>query len=149
MRQKDSLCRGNRLSKLLQILCEGRIAVTPFSIMQITLSLIGDVPVFHLSGRLDVTTSPSLEERIKPLEENIGQKMIFNCQELTYISSAGLRVFLSAQRQCAASNGGIAFAALSQPVGELFSLAGLDGLFIIESSIEGAAARLDNPENIS
>ena len=117
--------------------------------MQITLSLIGDVPVFHLSGRLDVTTSPSLEERIKPLEENIGQKMIFNCQELTYVSSAGLRVFLSAQRQCAASNGGIAFAALSQPVGELFSLAGLDGLFIIESTIEGAAARLDNPENIS
>jgi anti-sigma B factor antagonist len=148
MRQKDSLCRGNRLSKLPQILCEGGIAVTPF-IMQITLSLIGDVPVFHLSGRLDVTTSPSLEERIKPLEENIGQKMIFNCQELTYVSSAGLRVFLSAQRQCAASNGGVAFAALSQPVGELFSLAGLDGLFIIESTIEGAAERLVNPENIS
>ena len=117
--------------------------------MQISLSLFGDIPVFHLSGRLDVTTTPSLEERIKPVVENTGQTMIFNCQELTYVSSAGLRVFLSAQRQCAASNGGIAFAALSQPVGELFSLAGLDGLFIIESSIEGAAARLDNPENIS
>ena len=117
--------------------------------MQISLSLFGDIPVFHLSGRLDVTTSPSLEERIKPVVENTGQTMIFNCQELTYISSAGLRLFLTAQRQCAASGGSVAFAALSQPVGELFALAGLDGLFTIESSVEGAASRLGGSGKIS
>ncbi len=112
------------------------------AIMQIELSWVGDIPVFHLNGRLDAVTAPCLEERLLPLGQHVGQKMIFHCKDLSYISSAGLRVFLTAQRHHADSGGGVAFSALSRPVADLFALAGLEGLFVIEDSDERAAARL-------
>ncbi len=112
--------------------------------MEISLTLAGTIPVFHLSGRLDVATSPILEERLKPvLEENEGSRnIVFDCSELSYVSSAGLRVFISSQRQLTARGGGVAFAALSKPVRDLFHLAGLEELFIIEPSVGEAATRL-------
>jgi len=110
--------------------------------MEITVSLIDEIPVFHLAGRLDVTTAPLLEERLKPLLESTGQKILFACSELSYVSSAGLRVFISTLRHLSAGGGGIAFAELKPPVTELFHLAGLGHLFLIEPNLEAAAARL-------
>ncbi len=117
--------------------------------MEITLTLAGTIPVLQLAGRLDVATSPILEERIKPILEDhegkeVSPKIIFDCSALSYVSSAGLRVFISTQRQLTARGGGVAFAALSKPVRDLFHLAGLEALFIIEPSVGDAAARLGN-----
>jgi anti-sigma B factor antagonist len=110
--------------------------------MEITLSLTGDIPVFHLNGRLDMTTSPLLEERLKPLLTEPGQKLVFDCAELTYISSAGLRVFFSTMRHLTAEKGGVVFARLSPPVADLFRLAGLEDLFLISPTLEEAASKL-------
>jgi anti-anti-sigma factor len=110
--------------------------------MDVSLSLCGAIPVFRLAGRLDATSSPLLEERIKPLLEEQGKKLVFDCDGLTYVSSAGLRVFLTCQRQLSAHGGGVAFASLSTPVKDLFHLAGLQDLFMIEANAEAAAARL-------
>ena len=111
-------------------------------LMEVSLSLSGIIPVFSLTGRLDATSSPLLEERIKPLLDEQGQKLVFDCDGLTYVSSAGLRVFLTCQRQLLAQGGGVAFASLSKPVQDLFHLAGLHDLFTIERTPEAAAARL-------
>lgn len=110
--------------------------------MEITLSLIGDIPVFHLNGRLDMTSSPLLEERLKPLLTEPGQKMVFDCGGLDYISSAGLRVFLSTMRHLSAQGGGVGFAHLSAPVGDLFRLAGLEDLFLISPTVDEAVVKL-------
>ncbi len=110
--------------------------------MEITLSLAGEIPVFHLNGRLDMTTSPLLEERLKPLLTEPGQKLVFDCAELSYISSAGLRVFLSTMRHLTAERGNVVFAHLSAPVADLFRLAGLEDLFLITPTIEEAASIL-------
>jgi len=112
--------------------------------MEITLSLIGDIPIFHLNGRLDMTSSPLLEERLKPLLIVPGQKMVFDCSDLSYISSAGLRVFLSTMRHLSAQGGGVGFALLSPPVGDLFRLAGLEDLFLITPTVEEAATKLQS-----
>ena len=50
-----------------------------------------------LEGRLDTTTAPSLEAELKASLEGITE-LIFDFKELEYISSAGLRVLLSAQK---------------------------------------------------
>lgn len=112
--------------------------------MEISLTLAGTIPVFHLSGRLDVATSPLLEERIQTILEGneASSRIVFDCSELSYVSSAGLRVFIFAQRQLSGHGGGVAFASLSKPVRDLFHLAGLEDLFIIEPSVAEAAARL-------
>ena len=96
----------------------------------------------RLDGRLDAATSPSLEERLRPVLEGKGSNIVFDCSALSYVSSAGLRVFLMCQRQLAAAGAGVAFASLGTQVRELFRLAGLEDLFIIEETTEGAARRL-------
>ena len=110
--------------------------------MEITLSLIGDIPVFHLTGRLDVTTSSLLEERLKPLLLLDRQRVVFDCASLTYVSSAGLRVFISSLRNLSTKGGGMAFASLTPPVKDLFCLAGLENLFLIEDTVDAALSRL-------
>jgi anti-sigma B factor antagonist len=114
--------------------------------MEITLGMSGEIPVFSLSGRLDAITSPILEERLKPLlDDPAGAKhliLILDGAGLSYVSSAGLRVFLMAQRQLAARGGGLAFAGLTNQVQELFQLAGLQELFVIEATVDAAAAHL-------
>lgn len=51
----------------------------------------------QLKGRLDTTTSPLLETELKSSLDDIN-KLVFDFAELEYISSAGLRVLLSAQK---------------------------------------------------
>jgi anti-anti-sigma factor len=113
--------------------------------MEITLSLSGTTPVFHLIGRLNVTTAPHLEDRLKPLLQVSNQQVIFDCAGLSYVSSAGLRVFLATFRHLSTHGGGVAFASLTQPVNELFRLAGLENLLTITNSVEEAVVQLMRP----
>lgn len=112
--------------------------------MEITLGMSGEIPVLSLSGRLDAITSPVLEDRLKPLLDAAAptRHLILEGKDLSYVSSAGLRVFLLAQRQLASRGGGVAFASLTRQVADLFHLAGLQELFVMETSVSAAADRL-------
>ncbi len=57
----------------------------------------GDKLTIALTGRLDTTTAPSLEEKIGA-EISGTKELVFDLSELEYISSAGLRVLLSTQK---------------------------------------------------
>ena len=50
-----------------------------------------------LKGRLDTTTSPQLEQELHP-DIDSATDLVFDLKDLEYISSAGLRVLLSAQK---------------------------------------------------
>lgn len=50
-----------------------------------------------LEGRLDTNTAPELEAEMKSSVEGV-EELIFDLADLVYISSAGLRVLLSAQK---------------------------------------------------
>lgn len=53
--------------------------------------------ILHLSGRLDTTTAPELESEISALPETV-KDLTIDMSEVSYISSAGLRVLLVAQK---------------------------------------------------
>jgi anti-anti-sigma factor len=111
--------------------------------MDTTFAMSGEIPVFSLSGRLDAITSPTLEERLKPLLDDPGARhLILEGASLSYVSSAGLRIFLLVQRQLASRGGKLGFAGLTRQVLDLFQLAGLQELFVIEDSVAKAAGRL-------
>ena len=65
--------------------------------MTITKSGEGSTITLALEGRLDTTTAPELE---KEVQESLGdvKDLTFDLNALEYISSAGLRVLLSAQK---------------------------------------------------
>ena len=65
--------------------------------MEIAKSVDGTTLTLALKGRLDTTTAPQLEEALQGAMEGITE-LYMNFEELAYISSAGLRVLLSAQK---------------------------------------------------
>ncbi len=65
--------------------------------MTINKQLNGTVLTVALEGRLDTTTSPQLEAELKGSLNNVTE-LIMDFAALEYISSAGLRVLLSAQK---------------------------------------------------
>ena len=63
-----------------------------------------DKMVATVSGRLDTPAAVKAQQEISPLLENADKEIILDCQGLEYISSSGLRLFLTIRKE--ASNKG-------------------------------------------
>jgi anti-sigma B factor antagonist len=83
-----------------------------------------------LSGRLDTTTAPVLEQELQQSYQDINS-LIFEFKELEYISSAGLRVILAAQKQML-KQGSMKLRNLSENVREVFEMTGFADIMSIE-----------------
>ena len=57
-----------------------------------------------LNGRLDMLTAPDLEKEIRDLPNDI-TKLVFDCEKLKYISSAGIRLFLMSNKRMGGKDG--------------------------------------------
>ena len=86
---------------------------------------------YKLDGRLDTISSPELENDLKGSIENI-ESLCFDCEKLEYISSAGLRVFLSAQKALG-DKGKIKIVHVNETVNEVFEVTGFCNILDIES----------------
>lgn len=85
---------------------------------------------FALSGRLDTTTAPDLEKEVKDNIEGV-EKLDFDFADLAYISSAGLRVLLSAQK-IMNKQGGMVVKNCSDEIKEIFEVTGFSDILTIE-----------------
>lgn len=83
-----------------------------------------------LIGRLDTTTAPVLDGDLRKSVENI-EKLIFEISELEYISSAGLRVLLSAQKVMN-KQGKMIIRGANETVMEVFEVTGFVDILNIE-----------------
>ncbi len=97
------------------------------------------VVVLEIQGRLDAGSSPSLESKIVSLIDGGGKNFILDFSGLEYISSAGLRVLLVAAKKTKSVEGKLALAVLTEPVKEVFDIAGFTGIFAIYPSVDEAA----------
>ena len=86
--------------------------------------------VLQIVGRLDTTTAPALE---KTIMENISEikNLILDFKELEYISSAGLRVLLSAQKKMQ-QIGKMKVINVCEEVMEVFEITGFADILVIE-----------------
>ena len=86
--------------------------------------------IIEIVGRLDTTTAPSLEKTIK---EDIGdtKNLVIDLKGLEYISSAGLRVLLSAQKKMQ-QIGGLKILNVGESIMEVFKITGFDEILTIE-----------------
>lgn len=89
------------------------------------------IHIFHVGGRLDVTSAPLLEKRLQPILETPGAKILMNFSEMNYLSSAGLRVMLYAHKKLKASQGELVFCCIKAPVMEIIQLAGFETILKI------------------
>lgn len=86
--------------------------------------------VLQISGRLDTLTAPSLD---KTINEDIGDapNLILDMKSLEYISSAGLRVLLGAQKKMQ-KIGSMKVINICEEVMEVFEMTGFADILVIE-----------------
>lgn len=106
--------------------------------MEISQEKVNDIAVVSLKGRLNVTTTAELEQVFTKLLEEKQTKVLIECRELEYISSAGLRVLLTAAKQFKKISGEIALAGLSQNVKQVFEISGFTSIFPIYTTQDEA-----------
>ena len=83
-----------------------------------------------LEGRLDSTTAPELETELKSFLDDASE-IVFDMEKLDYISSAGLRVLLSAQKVMV-KKGGMKVIHANETVMEIFEITGFSDILNIE-----------------
>ena len=83
-----------------------------------------------LEGRLDTTTAPDLEKELKDSLDDVTE-LIMDFEKLEYISSAGLRVLLSAQK-IMSRQGEMKLIHVSDTIMEIFELTGFADILTIE-----------------
>ena len=70
-----------------------------------TISRNEDVVTIATGERIDTINAVEFEKEITPILSEAGLKIIFDCTNLDYISSSGLRVILKAQKMVSAGKG--------------------------------------------
>ncbi len=86
--------------------------------------------IYALKGKLDTTSAPALE---KELETDLSdaKELVFDLEDLEYISSAGLRILLSAKKQMGA-DGRMVVRHVQELVMEVFEITGFADILTIE-----------------
>ena len=98
--------------------------------MKLTKITDGSSLTLKIEGWLDTATAPELYKTVKTELEGITD-LIFDMSELSYISSAGLRVLLSAQK-IMNKQGRMTVTNICESVSEVFKMTGFDRLLNIE-----------------
>ena len=98
--------------------------------MTIEIKRNAEETVIELAGRLDTTTAPALD---KSVNEDIAgtQHLIFDLKDLEYISSAGLRVLLGAEKKMK-KIGSMKVTNVCEAVMEVFEMTGFADILTIE-----------------
>jgi|WetSurMetagenome_2_1015567.scaffolds.fasta_scaffold33984_3 anti-anti-sigma factor len=94
--------------------------------------------VISIDGRLDTTNYNDFDKRISEIIEGGETNLVFNCAGLDYISSSGLRVFLSAQKKINALKGKLNLCEMRPHIKEIFDISGFSNIFIISGTEEEA-----------
>lgn len=84
-----------------------------------------------LEGRLDTTTAPQLEEALKENMDGV-ETLTLDMEKLEYVSSAGLRVLLAAQKSMNAAKGTMVLRNVCDDIKEVFEITGFCDILTIE-----------------
>ena len=91
----------------------------------------GEVTAF-LKGRLDTPAAQEIAPQMEELASDAKHTVILDCTDLTYISSSGLRIFLSLRKAAAEKGGRIIVRNISDTIRSVFMMTGFLNLFEIQ-----------------
>ena len=106
--------------------------------MNISESKQGTVTILKVQGKLDAASSPELDKRLASLVESGTRQIALDLTGMEYVSSAGLRVFLSAAKRLKQAQGKLALANLSTQVQQIFDIAGFESILPVLKTVNEA-----------
>jgi len=100
--------------------------------MELIISKENNVVTAALVGRLDTPASQEIADQVNDLCAEAGGTIILDCKELSYISSSGLRIFLTLRKAAAEKGGKVIVRSISNDIRTVFMMTGFLNLFEIE-----------------
>jgi anti-anti-sigma factor len=104
--------------------------------MEITQKEENGIVSIVIKGRLDADSSPEAEKVVKDALGEQTNRILFDLGQLEYLSSAGLRVLLSAAKEMRRREGKIVLCSLNEFVKEIFEVSGFQSLIPITDTVE-------------
>lgn len=101
----------------------------------------GDIRVLSVEGFLDAHTAPEFEKAIESELAAGNYRLVAECSKLTYISSAGLGVFMGFIEEIREKGGDIKICGLSPKVFGVFDILGFPEIYDITEDRAGAVQR--------
>jgi len=109
--------------------------------MEVTITSENNCSIATVSGRVDSYTAPQLSEVLNQVTGQNIFKIILDMSDVSYVSSAGLRVLIDIQKKCKRNNQGeVLLVNLPQRVYETLELAGFVPLFKFFNNVTSAIA---------
>ncbi len=104
----------------------------------------GGVSILQIKGYLDAHTAPELENAFQQLVDEKKYNIIVNFEELSYISSAGLGVFMGFIEEIRKNDGDIKLTNMKPKIFRVFDLLGFPTLYDILDEEEQAIKKFDS-----
>ena len=104
-----------------------------------------DFAVIRLEGAVDAHTAPQFEEAVQTVIEAGQNKIIVDCAKMSYISSAGLGVFMGFIEEVRDEGGDIKVCGLSDKVKQPFEILGFESLYDFCPDVASAKKQFDEP----
>ncbi|WP_058305772.1 STAS domain-containing protein [Gracilibacillus massiliensis] len=90
-----------------------------------------------LIGEIDAYTAPRLKETLLPLTKIKNTKVVVDLEQVNYLDSTGLGVFISVLKSTKEHDSELRLVALQDRVQRLFKITGLDSVLNIDSTVRG------------
>ena len=97
-----------------------------------------DKVIIYVSGRIDSSTAPELDAFISERLDGL-KTLMLDFSEVDYMSSAGLRVLLSAHKSLGYEKNAVTVVGANEDVYEVIHITGFDTFINVEKSNEGAS----------
>lgn len=104
--------------------------------MNIISSESGKYLILSIEGRIDTSNYESFAEEIQVFIDDGKKFLVMDMDKLDYISSSGLRVFLSTLKKLRAIEGDVILCCLNEKIKTVFDVSGFLSLFRVEGNID-------------
>lgn len=100
--------------------------------MEIIIERTTNAVTARLIGRLDTPASQEIAPQMEALKADAAGTLILDCEQLSYISSSGLRLFLTLRKAAAEKGGKVVVRSISSEIRTVFMMTGFLNLFEIQ-----------------
>ena len=100
--------------------------------MEIKVEKQNAVVTVYLKGRLDTLAAQEVSKELESLTDDASGTIIMDCTEMSYISSSGLRIFLTLRKAAAQKGGKVIVRGINNDIRSVFMMTGFLNLFEIQ-----------------
>lgn len=100
--------------------------------MEVIIEKKGEIVTAYLKGRLDTLATQEISGQLENLAESASGTIILDCSEMSYISSSGLRIFLTLRKAASQKGGRVIVRGINNDIRSVFMMTGFLNLFEIQ-----------------